>query len=449
MRFLLVGDHPDGLAAARAVVDSERHTLAFYSGPATGVHFLQRWGVSPKVIADFESALANPNVDAVIIAGRTGDRPAQLRRAMQSEHHVLCVHPIDQGPDTAYEVGMIQGDTGKILMPLLPEASHPAVEKIAEWIRERKPQKRTANSTFRIDIDRHETEHVLLETTTPGRKPNFPGWQTLRTLGGEIIEVFGYAEHEEPDPTRPVFLTGRFKGSGLFRSMLLPHQPERQLKIVAACDSESIRLTFPQGFPGPCELLSVNRFGEEKLDTWETWNPWPGMIAMFERAVSSRKKRPTQSMSSMPSTDQAKNGKTASSAIREGSPAVVKEMPQQSSNVASRRRLTWEDAVRSLELDDATRRSIERRRASTLDFQEVSEDVTFKGTMTLVGCGLLWGSVALLICSIWLPWVGWTVVPLFGIFLVLQLLRWVGAAKTDDKSTPSDDRQSSQPVAGD
>ena len=59
-----------------------------------------------------------------------------------------------------------------------------------------------------------------------------------------------------------------------------------------------------------------------------------------------------------------------------------------------------------------------------LDNQEATEEAGFKGTMTLVGCALLWGSVGLLIVSRWVPWLGWAILPIFGVFLTLQLLRW-------------------------
>ena len=85
---------------------------------------------------------------------------------------------------------------------------------------------------------------------------------------------------------------------------------------------------------------------------------------------------------------------------------------------------TWLDEIRAAELDDAARRSIERRRAVTLEYQTVNEDVGFKGTMTLVGCGLLWAIPVLLLASVWLPHVGWLIVPVLFGFLLLQLLRW-------------------------
>ena len=90
---------------------------------------------------------------------------------------------------------------------------------------------------------------------------------------------------------------------------------------------------------------------------------------------------------------------------------------------------SWQEEVRCLELDDAVRRSVARRRASTLEYPEATEEVGFKGTMTLVGCGVLWGSLGLLILSRWFPWVGWVIVPVLVAFLLLQTLRWALPAR--------------------
>src|SRR5438105_4592152 len=111
MRFALLGNHPDGLEFVRALIDTGRHELTAYSGPAAGAEDLREGGLSIRPIGDIEEILADPAVEAVIVAGRVADRPEQLRRALQSERHVLCVHPADQTPDIAYEAAMIQADT--------------------------------------------------------------------------------------------------------------------------------------------------------------------------------------------------------------------------------------------------------------------------------------------------------------------------------------------------
>src|SRR5439155_26606835 len=95
MRFALLGDHRDGLDLACALHATGRHELRFYCGPPAGRAHLQRHGMDPLALSDLEEVLADPELDAAIAAGNVTARPAQLRRALQAECHVLCVHPAD------------------------------------------------------------------------------------------------------------------------------------------------------------------------------------------------------------------------------------------------------------------------------------------------------------------------------------------------------------------
>src|SRR5262249_51252609 len=92
--FALLGHPPDGVAMAGAVVDSGRHRLPAYTAPA-GEEVVRRWGPAARRVADVEEILADPAVEAVLVAGSPAARPEQLRRALQSERHVLCVFPPD------------------------------------------------------------------------------------------------------------------------------------------------------------------------------------------------------------------------------------------------------------------------------------------------------------------------------------------------------------------
>ena len=93
----------------------------------------------------------------------------------------------------------------------------------------------------------------------------------------------------------------------------------------------------------------------------------------------------------------------------------------------------WTDAARSIELVDAVERSLARGRTIELHDEEISEQATFKGLMTSVGCGLLvLGLVSLVIAAVaaklGVPWAGyWLYVLLgvFGLFLLLQLFKLV------------------------
>ena len=396
MRFALLGDHPDGLDTARALVASGRHELATYTGQPAGAESLTRWGLTVKLIRDAEEVLADPSIQAVIVASRLADRPTHLRRALQSERHVLCVHPADQTPDIAYEAALIQGDTHSVLLPLLPVALHPAFRRLAELLQ-------TKDGPIGVlqflQMERGAADAVLVESSARGQKPSLLGWDVLRTLGGEVAEVFAFTAGEELSPDAPLLLTGRFERQAVFQATFLPGPNGARWHWEVAGTHGRAELDFPQGWPGPSCLVWQDEAGQVREQQWEAMNPWPALLEVFEEAVARLAQPPKKGTVPLSSSGQSPF-----------SPP-----------------LTWQTAVRCLELDDAARRSIERGRVSTLEYPEATEEVGIKGTMTLVGCALLWVSLLLLILSAWVSWLQWwwAVVPLLIVFLSLQLLRWI------------------------
>jgi predicted dehydrogenase len=414
MHFALIGDHPDGLDMARALIESGRHKLAVYSGSPVGADYLRRWGLAFKPVSDLEEVLADPAIDAVIIGGKPAQRPEMLRRALQSERHVLCVQPVDATPDTAYEAAMIQQDMRHVLLPLLPEAFHPGIQRLARLARD----STSGLGKFRlVEMERWAAEQVLNVGGGKRPRPSLPGWDVLRTLGGEIAEVMAFASDEEIDLEEPLLLTGRFEGGGLFQAAFLSGQHEAHWRLSVVGSYGRADLLFPHGWPGPARLSWRDELGELREEIWEAWNPWPALVDVFEAAVLQGEKRKGGPGEERP-RDERVMARVDGRAARQGTAAALSSVPSSPS-------LSWQDAVRYLELDDAARRSVEKRRASALEYAEATEEASFKGTMTLVGCGLLWGSLLLLIVSRWVPWAGWLIAPLFGIFLLMQVLRWV------------------------
>jgi predicted dehydrogenase len=385
MRFALLGTHPDGLGLACALVESGRHELiAYTSAQDVPEAILRRWGESPRRFHDLEELLADPTIEAVIVAGKPDNRSVQLRRALQSERHVLCVHPAEGTPDIAYEASLLQKDTGMVLFPVLPEALHPGVLRLREMVRS---GTRPLVTLRLIKMERWSVEAVLTTTDAAGLRPAFPGWEVLRTIGGEIVEVFALAPQETVDPEQPILLSGRFEPAGLFQMTHVPFQNRPRWRLVAVGSHGRAELTFPQGWGGPAFLFWQGSDGETHEEAWDAWDPWPTVLQRFEDAVT---RNP---------------GKT-----------TPEKAPKRSE---------WENEIRCLELDDAARRSVQKRRSSTLEFQEVSEEVGFKGTMTLVGCGIIWLILGLAIAAYWYPPAGWLIIPLLVVFLGLQFFRWV------------------------
>ncbi len=427
MRFALFGDHPDGLDMARAMVESGRHQLVSYSGPVVGLEYLKRWEISVRRVGDMEEALAELGLDAVIIAGSAGDRPNQLRRALQSEKHVICVHPADQSPLAAYEAAIVQSDTGKAVLPLLPEAFHPGFAKLAAMIeKDRKAHRPREGEELPtiprlLEMERTATETALFNLDVLGHQPGIPGWDVLRVLAGEISEIMGFSAHTEIRAEESLLICGRFERGGIFQYRLLPFQPEAYWGITVRLRFDIAEFVFPEGWPGPASLTWTDEDGTRLTENWDAWNPWPRMGEELEQSLKKHAK-------SIPDPD--------------------KRAPDAKPTFGT---LSWEDEIRCLELDDAARRSVERRRSSKLEYQEDNEEASFKGTMTLVGCSLIWGSVLVLILSIWFPWMGWIIGPAFGLFLLLQILRWIIPPRPElpigEKTLPDRSASSSAPTA--
>jgi len=397
MRFALLGDHPDGVDLACALTESGRHRILAYTAPLRE-DILRCLGENVRRVSDVEEVLADPAIEAVIVAGHASVRAAQLRRALQSERHVLCVHPADQTPEIAYEAAMIRNDTGRVLMPLLPEATHPAIRRLAEFIR-RKEAGGSPIGVFRLlEMERGVEGEVLDGVWIPGHKPSFPGWDILRILGGQIQEVSAFAEFEELREGEPVLVSGRFEQGGLFHVSLLPRQRHPNWRLTAIGSGGRVELLFPKGWNGPAILDWRDPDGDSHEEYWERWDPWPVLIERFEQMVSGVASAPRE-------------------AITRGADATPL--------AEGTRRLSCQDAIRALELDDAARRGVEKRRASVLEYPEATEEVGFKGTMTLVGCSLLWSVLLLLILSVWWPKLGFLIVPLIVVFLGLQFLRYL------------------------
>lgn len=333
MRFALFGDHPDGVAFAKALATGARHEVVTFAGagdPPIGVK---------KRTRDIEEALADPDIQAVIVAVPVRQRLDVTRRVLQSERHAAVVHPVDFKPDGAHELSMLQGDVHQALLPLLPEAFSQPIPPCEL-----------------IDLEFTDPVNPLLAIDDTGRHPVFAGWTLLRRMGGEIAEVSAFARTEEAEQESPVLLSGKFATGQLFRT--------------------------------------VHRRGAKQPASPE----WAELVVEFERAV--------EALATAPRAEPA-----AGAEPRPGA------------------RVAWFDEIRALELDDAAARSLRNRRASLLDYQEASEAVGFRGTMTLLGCGMLWMLLLVLIAAAFYPPLFWISVPILFGFLALQLLRWVVPTK--------------------
>ena len=358
MRFAVLGNHPDGLAVARALCATGRHELAMIQGSEPP-------GFAPNARAhpDLEEVLANADIETVIVAGALTIRAEQLRRALQSEHNILCVHPCSDKPDSAYESALIRDDTKRRLLPLLPDALHPAYQRLRELFEDEKAGFCRQKVPFRL---------LHWESWTRGSADSeqlgLP-WSIFRFIGGEVIEVSGLTIGEEIQISTPFAASGVFERGGMFEATHIPNAIEDRHRLTIHGDLAIAILDGPDA-DGKANLRWRSVEGEWQEQSWSGFDRWQPMIEIIES---------------------------------------VDESTQ----------VSWQDEIRSLELADAFRRSVEKRRTSSLEYQEISEEVGSKGTLTLIGCAMIWVILLIFMLSIWVPWIRWAIVPLIVGFLVL------------------------------
>jgi len=317
------------------------------------------------------------------------------------------VHPADPAPDTAYEAALIQTDTGRVLLPMLPMPLHPGVQRLADLAKDWRSGKanRSHFSARALELEVWSTEEVLLECNEVNPKPGMPGWDVARCVGGEIDEIYVQAPGNELNAGEALLLAGRFQNGVLLQAAYLPDQAEASWRVSILTTTGRATLRFTHGWPGPALLTFTDASGADRSEAWPTIDPWLAWIDRFEQVLAGvdSQRLPPEPLN------------PAAYAARLAEETLARNPSQ----------LGWQDELRALELDDAARRSVHYRRSSTLDLQEVTEEAGFKGTMTLVGCSMIWLTVIVLIVSVWVPWITWLIVPLFAIFLVMQGLRWV------------------------
>jgi hypothetical protein len=359
MRFAILGNHPDGWRLAEALRESGRHEFVAHAGLRPSDEITANW-TNIRLGADFEDVLADPQIETAIVASPISSRLDNLRRVLQSERPAFCVHPVDTKPDGGHEIHMLQGDVHQVVVPILPLWFAPILADA---------QKQFAGLPLEtvLDLEIRCPSAALIEDPI---RPSFPGWTILRRIGGEIAEVSAFAAKEDLSPGDAAMAFGVFQTGRLFRTLWLPDPKHANFQLLFR------------------DSLATSDSIEVQVDS----KAWQDLIQRFETSLERLKSAP-----------RAAPGAGLSLNLRDD--------------------LSWYDEVRALELNDAARRSIERRRSYTLEFQEATEDTGFKGTMTLVGCALLWLAPAVLLLSAWIPWLAWLIAPVLLVFLALQFLK--------------------------
>lgn len=387
MKFALLGADADALSLAAAAARSERHELVSAHDVGEAAVAVRSAAPGAAIVEHWEGLLGGSPAEAVIVGRSAEDdvRADQLRKLVQEGVPLIISHPVHDSMLVYYELDMIRQESGCLMLPYTPALGHPALMQL-----ERLLGGEDAESLGPL-------EQLLVERALPDRSRRLVqahfvrDMELARRLCGPLNKV---AAMTSPSPER---------GKGRSASEL-------------NYANLGVQMSGPSGAlvrwsVGPVEERSGAIFtflgarGKATLEIPADEQTWK-LETRLESGSQSHAFEPWD----------------APSFALDAMQAAVSGQPLKPD---------WLEASQTMELADAIEHSLQRGRTVELYYESPSEQSTFKGLMSGVGCFLLIGVPAFVVIATTAVNAGmpladyWphALLGLLGAFLLLQFLR--------------------------
>lgn len=372
MNFLILGDGPEERAWAVALAETLGHRLiAAYPGvesPA-GVH-------APS---DLDDALAVPGVEAVVVGGDFQARAEALRRAAAEGLAIVVIHPPGEDSEAYYQVALSREETGATVVPDLPARLHPVLLRLGEALR---TGELGAFRDLRYEATVEPSDGVPERDLV--RVVFARAVDVVRSLLGEIEAV--NASGNPPGVRPDLGLVAQLRVAGGRRAEVrLSTGTPGPISITLQGANGTLKGEIPPDLAGPSRILGQGVTGGESVESFLPWNPGAATLRVLESARENRPARPN-----------------------------------------------LQDATRATEVAEGVVRSLRRGRTIDLNYEDISEEATFKGVMTSIGCMVLLAILVVIPLALAGPALGiggtiylaYAIPPILLGFLFLQLLRF-------------------------
>jgi myo-inositol 2-dehydrogenase/D-chiro-inositol 1-dehydrogenase len=386
MKLAILGVDACTLALAKAAAENAELELAWVCeldmpGREAQAAELRSVAHGARLAPSWELFLDRTLVDAVLVASSDQEdlRSEQLRKLVQVGMPLVVAQPAVKSMLLYYELDMIRRDTACVLVPYLPSRLHPAVQALASVI---------ADGSVG-PIEQITFERPMAERTKPGVLAAFArDVDLVRCLCGEVnrIGAMGAASEDAAYAHLGVQMSGAT--AALARWTVVPGQGEADGR-----------------------LLAIGTSGKIELQMRERGGVWIWRQSLGDQVIEREFPFWSPAAAALSELAEALRGQTT--------------------------KLDWVDACRCVELTEAVPRSLHKGRTVELHYEDYTEEGTFKGTMTSLGCGvLLLGLVLLPIVAladnIQLHARFWPalLLLLLAVFLGLQLLKLVFPKKS-------------------
>lgn len=396
MKFALLGADDDALKLAAAAARSHEHELVSAHDVGDAAAAIREFAPLATIDEHWEGLLSGAQNEAVIV-GRGDDdvRADQLRKLVQEGVPLVISHPIDDSMLVYYELDMIRQESHCLMLPYTPALGHPALGRLAELLRAEDeaalgPPEQLVIERFFAQRDRRTVQAGMVRDmeavrTLCGRMNKVAAMTSPGTAasasGGRSASELSYAN-----------LGVQMSGAGgvLVRwSVGAGEQPGgARWSIVGARGKATLEIPADQQI----WKLETRLAGDAQAETFKPWDAPRYALDLLQQARSGQPLKPD-----------------------------------------------WLDAANTMELADAVEHSLQRGRTIELHYESASEQSTFKGLMSGVGCFLLIGVLLFVIAATTAVRFGvpladywpYALLALLLTFLSLQLLRLAFPAESD------------------
>ena len=344
MRFALFCDDPRAGLLARVLSRGApgHQWLYWVRTPNSPWHERIDEPLGPKVLESWETLLTATDIDGVIVGGSDARIQEGIKQIATAGIPMLFLATAGQGSTSIYELGLIYDENQA---PMIP----------AFWHRHDAATKRLRQAIATGELGR--IQFLQCDMSVTQRSTNAPIPQSR--VDEELLEDIDLLRWLVGDYDHVTALRTAASDAGvLMQNVVLtnPSLPDANWSIRPATVEEEWRLIV-RGDLHAAELIQ------------ETNSPVWTCVIQGETTRGDLTRTSTNLLNSFES-------------------AVNSSSSEQE----------WPDLVKCFETVDATHRSVRRKRTVELFFEPMSERAIFKTQMTAIGCGLLVGTLFLMLC---------------------------------------------------
>lgn len=398
MRIALLGLSEETLPLARAILARPDLPLAWAS--ELGEHRAEIARLAPRTTLDeaWESLIGGTSADLVIVSRGPDEelRAEQLRKLIAAGVPLVVEHPIHSSMLVAYELEMIRKEVGSLLIPYDAALYSEAFQSLQRLVL---VESSSIGAIEQVIVDQRR------QNRSPERVRELFARDALllRMLCGDLTRLSAMAPTAAADPYANLGIQLSGPSGSLVRWSIGPRDELTGERCTVIGAIGRATLTIPEQGNYRLEVRSERGDTAQEIERGRTANEeLARLLSLLDRG--------------------------------EIEP-------------------DWSDASRAIELADSIDRSLKKSRTVDLYNEDFTEQGTFKGTMTSLGCGLLLISLGVLVIGVagvtmGIKWATYWPQALFLVliaFLGLQLLKLVFPDQPATGATSEEKQEASAP----